>query len=211
MKIFYSNNFFIQFQIDGKSEKSKTILDLFKTPKLRKHTLILWYGWIVAALVYYGFSLNMSDFGGNFYITFLFSGLVELPSNLITVLGLRFIGRRKLYSGFMLLITVSTLAVIPSKTTAFKVTFALLGKFAVTSAWAILFLHGSELFPTVIRNIGSGSSSVVGRFGSIIAPFMKNLVRIQFIILKTFYYKFHILFIAFAKFMKFSYFYNFFI
>jgi OCT family organic cation transporter-like MFS transporter 4/5 len=122
----------------------------------------------------------MSDFGGNFYITFLLSGLVELPSNLITALGLRYIGRRKLYSGFMFLTTVSTLAVIPSKTTAFKVTFALLGKFAGNGAWAILFLYGPEIFPTVIRHIGIGSSSVVGRFGSIAAPFMKNLVRIQF-------------------------------
>jgi hypothetical protein len=120
----------------------------------------------------------MSDFGGNFYVTFLLSGLVELPSSLIIALGLRYIGRRKLFSGFMFLITVSTLAVIPLKTTAFKVTFALLGKFAVSSAWGVMFVHGQEIFPTVIRHIGTGSSSVVGRFGSIAAPFMKNLVRI---------------------------------
>ncbi len=138
----------------------------------------MWYSWIVNALVYYGFSFNMSDFGGNFYITFLLSGLVELPSALITALGLRYIGRRKLFSGFMFLITVSTLAVIPSEISAIKVTFALLGKFAVSSSWSVMFVHGPEIFPTVIRHIGTGSSSVVGRFGSIAAPFMKNLVRI---------------------------------
>ncbi len=133
------------------------------------------------ALVYYGFSLNMSDFGGNFYITFLLSGLVELPSKLITVLGLRYIGRRKLYSGFMFLIALSTLSYIPSKEkTTFKLISALVGKFAVTSSWCVLSLHVSEVFPTVIRHIGIGSSSSVGRFGSIAAPFMKNLVRIQF-------------------------------
>ncbi len=156
-----------------------TILDLFKTPKLRKYTLIFWYSWIVNALVYYGFSLNMSDFGGNFYITFLLSGLVELPSALISTLGLKYIGRRKLFSFFMLLITLSTLAVIPSKTTAFKVTFALLGKFAVTSSWNVMAIHGPEVFPTVIRHTGLGSCSVIGRIGSISAPHMKNLVRIQ--------------------------------
>jgi hypothetical protein len=155
-----------------------TILDLFKTPKLRKYTLILWYAGIVNALVYYGFSFNMSDFGGNFYITFLLSGLVELPSALITALGLKYIGRRKLFSGFMFLITVSTLAIIPSKTTVFKVTFALLGKFAVTSAWHVTGLHGPELFPTVIRHTGVGFCSVVARIGSISAPYMKDLVRI---------------------------------
>ncbi len=142
------------------------------------------------ALVYYGFSFNMSDFGGNFYITFLLSGLIELPSSLITALGLRYIGRRKLFSGFMFMITVSTLAVIPSKTSAFKVTFALLGKFAVSSSWNVMFVHGPEIFPTVIRHIGSGSSSVVGRFGSIAAPFMKNLVRILFFHFEIFFFFF---------------------
>ncbi len=158
----------------------KSILDLLKTPKLRKYTLIFWYSWIVNALVYYGFSLNMSDFGGNFYITFLLSALVELPSNLITVFGLRYIGRRKLYSGFMFLIALSTLLYISSETTFFKVTSALVGKFAVTSSWCVLYLHVPEVYPTVIRHIGLGSSSSVGRFGSIAAPFMKNFVRIQF-------------------------------
>jgi hypothetical protein len=158
-----------------------TILDLFKTPKLCKYTLIFWYSWIVNALVYYGFSFNISDFGGNFYITFLLSGLVELPSALITALGLKYIGRRNLFSFFMLLITLSTLAVIPSKTTAFKVTFALLGKFAVSSAWNVMSIHGPEVFPTVIRHTGFGSCSGIGRIGSISAPYMKNLVRIQII------------------------------
>jgi OCT family organic cation transporter-like MFS transporter 4/5 len=153
-----------------------TILDLLKTPKLRKSTLIFWYSWMANALVYYGFSLNMSDFGGNFYITFFLSGVVELPASLFTAIALRYIGRRKLFSFFMLLITLSTLAVIPSKTTAFKVTFALLGKFAVSSAWCVMLLHGPEVFPTVIRHIGMGSSSVVGRIGSMASPFMKNLV-----------------------------------
>jgi OCT family organic cation transporter-like MFS transporter 4/5 len=154
-----------------------TILDLFKTPKLRKYTLIFWYSWIVNALVYYGLSLNMSDFGGNIYITFLLSGLVELPALLLCAIALRYIGRKKLFSFFMLMITVSTLAVIPSKTTAFKVTFVLLGKFFVSSAWCIMKLHIPEVFPTVIRHIGIGSSSMAGRFGSIAAPFMKNFVR----------------------------------
>jgi Na+/melibiose symporter-like transporter len=119
----------------------------------------------------------MSDFGGNIYITFLLSGLVELPASLLCAIALRYIGRKKLFFFFMLMITVSTLAVIPSKTTAFKVTFVLFGKFFVSSAWCVMKLHIPEVFPTVIRQIGIGSPSMAGRFGSIAAPFMKNFVR----------------------------------
>ena len=163
-------------QGDDEITKTHTVLDLFKTPNLRKITLILWFSWAVNSFIYYGFSLNMSDFGGNFYITFLLSGLIELPSILSTVLLLRFIGRSKLFPLAMTLTAVSCFAVIPSKGEWLKVMFALLGKFGVISAWDIMSVQAPELFPTILRHTGMGSSSVVGRVGSISAPFMKNLV-----------------------------------
>ena len=165
-------------QSEDEQDKSHSILDLFKTPNLRKITLIFWYESAVNALVYYGFSLNMSDFGGNFYISFLLGGLVEIPSFLLTAFLLRFIGRRKLFAIFMLLTAVSCFAVIPAKEVRLKVMFALLGKFGVNSSLAVMGVHGPEMFPTVLRQTGMGSSSVVARIGSICAPFMKNLVNL---------------------------------
>ena len=165
-----------KMQRDDEITKTHTVLDLLKTPNLRKVTLIMWYLWIVNALIYYGFSFNMSDFGGNFYVTFLLSGLVELPSQLLSALFLRFIGRRNLFVIFMLMTAISCLAIIPSKSEWMKVSFALLGKFGVSSSWNVMSIHGPELFPTILRNTGIGSSSVVGRIGSLSAPFMKNLV-----------------------------------
>ena len=120
----------------------------------------------------------MSDFGGNFYITFAFSGLVELPSQIITVVMLRFIGRSKLYAMFLILTTISCFAIIPSKSDWLKVMFALIGKFAISSAYDVMSIYGQELFPTILRHTGMGFSSCVGRIGSISAPFMKNLVKI---------------------------------
>ena len=139
----------------------------------------MWYSWVVNALIYYGFSFNMSDFGGNFYITFLLSGLVELPSQILSALFLRFIGRRNLFSIFMFLTAGSCFAAIPSRAEWLKVMFALLGKFSVSSSWNVMSIHGQELYPTVLRHIGMGASSVAGRIGSISGPFMKNLVIVM--------------------------------
>ncbi|CAG2114873.1 unnamed protein product, partial [Medioppia subpectinata] len=164
-----------EMQSHEKSVKNHTILDLVKTPALRKITFILWYTWIVNALLYYGLSFNMSDFGGNFYITFLLSGIVELPSQLLSALMLRYIGRCKLFGFFMLLTGVSCFAIIPVERDWIKVTFALIGKFGVSSSWNVMAMHGPELYPTVLRQRGLGAASVVGRIGSITAPFMKNL------------------------------------
>ena len=120
----------------------------------------------------------MADFGGNFYVTFMLSGLVELPSSFLSAIGFKFIGRKRIYALFMLIITLSTIAVILTKEeSALRITFVLIGQFAVSSSWRVLGIHAQEVFPTVVRHIGIGSQSVVGRIGSVSAPFMKDLVR----------------------------------
>ena len=131
---------------------------------------------MVLGLVYYGFSLNMSDFGGNFYITFLLSGLVELPSTFISLLTLRYLTRRKQILLFQMIIALSSLAIIPTSDETLKVMFALIGKFAVGSLWWGYEVYVPEVYPTVLRNTGSGLASSFSRLGSMASPFMGVLV-----------------------------------
>lgn len=42
----------------------------------------------------------------------------------------------------------------------------------------IVYVYSSEVYPTVLRQIGVGSCSVAGRAGSIIAPFIKEFVSL---------------------------------
>ncbi|CAG2116996.1 unnamed protein product, partial [Medioppia subpectinata] len=112
---------------------------------------------------------------GNFYITFLLAGLMELPAQLFTPIFLRYIGRRKLYAMFMIITALSCVAVIPAQSSWLRVLFALVSKYGISTSWNVLTIHGSEIYPTVIRNTGMGVASVVARIGSISAPFMGNL------------------------------------
>ena len=57
-----------------------------------------------------------------------------------------------------------------------RITFAMIGKFCVTSSFGIIYVYSAEIYPTVVRNVGVGSSSMVGRIGSILAPFVKEMV-----------------------------------
>ena len=138
--------------------------------------MIIWYIIIVISLLYYGLSFNMADYGGNFYITFLLSGLAELPAQLLTALFMRCITRRKLFFILMALTGTSSLAVIPSRSEWVNVACALISKFGVTSAWNVMAIMGHELYPTVLRHRGMGAAYVIGRIGAICGPFMKNLV-----------------------------------
>lgn len=55
--------------------------------------------------------------------------------------------------------------------TTWIVTVAMLGRFGVSSVYAIITLYTSELFPTEIRNSAVGASSTMGHVGSMAAPF----------------------------------------
>jgi len=55
---------------------------------------------------------------------------------------------------------------------------SLTGKFAVSTAFTLLYVYTSELFPTEVRNKGLGVTSVAARVGGILAPFIASLVRL---------------------------------
>lgn len=51
----------------------------------------------------------------------------------------------------------------------------MLGKFGITSAFAIVYVYTAELYPTVVRNMGVGASSMASRLGSILSPYFAYL------------------------------------
>ncbi|OWK12292.1 hypothetical protein Celaphus_00003390 [Cervus elaphus hippelaphus] len=51
----------------------------------------------------------------------------------------------------------------------------MLGKFGVTSAFAMLYVFTAELYPTLVRNMAVGVTSMASRVGSIIAPYFVYL------------------------------------
>jgi hypothetical protein len=52
---------------------------------------------------------------------------------------------------------------------------AALGIFGMSIAFPTAYLYAAELFPTVVRNVGLGSSSMFARFGSMVAPYVTSL------------------------------------
>ena len=48
--------------------------------------------------------------------------------------------------------------------TAWLVSLSMLGKLAITSSYGTVYIFTAELFPTVIRNVGMGTTSLCARY-----------------------------------------------
>lgn len=156
-----------------------TILDLLKYTNMRKKTLNVYFNWCVNAFVYYALSLNTSDLGGNIFLNFFIAGAVEFPAYVLSIFVLKRVGRKLPMIINMIIGGLACILIIPipDHLLWLKITLAMLGKFCITASFAIIYVFSAEIFPTVVRNVGVGSSSTIARIGSILAPFVKELGR----------------------------------
>ncbi|XP_060072912.1 organic cation transporter protein-like [Ylistrum balloti] len=157
---------------------------LFTSRVLLIRTFIIFLNWAVVSLVYYGLSLNTRKLGGDFYLNFLLSGLVEFPAYTLCLLLLDRVGRRLLHASCMIvggvacIITLFPMIFADQSLQPITVTLAMLGKVGVTAAFAVIYVWSAELYPTVVRTAGMGASSSCARIGGMIAPYIADLNKV---------------------------------
>lgn len=76
-----------------------SLLDLFKTPRLRRITILLILIWMAISLVFDGHVRNVGQLGLDFFVTFTIAAATELPADTLLTLTLDRWGRRWLAFG----------------------------------------------------------------------------------------------------------------
>lgn len=157
--------------------KQPSLLDLFKYPNLRRKTLFIFLDWFVNSATYYGLSWNTANLGGNDLVNFIISGAVEFPAYTFLLFTLNRWGRRNILCGCMLAAGIALLAtiVVPKEHSYAVVILAMFGKMAITSSYGTVYVFTTEQFPTPVRNVGLGASSMMARIGGILAPYINVL------------------------------------
>ncbi|CAO2628727.1 Solute carrier family 22 member 3, partial [Lemmus lemmus] len=164
----------VMLLITNEEVSNPSFLDLVRTPQMRKCTLILMFAWFTSAVVYQGLVMRLGIVGGNLYIDFFISGLVELPAALLILLTIERLGRRLPFAASNIVAGVACLvtAFLPEGIPWLRTTVATLGRLGITMAFEIVYLVNSELYPTTLRNFGVSLCSGLCDFGGIIAPFL---------------------------------------
>ncbi|KAK8386156.1 hypothetical protein O3P69_010703 [Scylla paramamosain] len=165
---------------DQPPKVKKTVLDLLKTPNMRRRSFNMFYCWAVCTLVYYGLSSNSGNLGGNIFVNFIATMLIEIPSYVFSYLVLDRMGRKGTLT-FVLLLGGGACFIsgfIPKEIEWLIVTLSLVGKFGIAAAFAIVYVYSAEIFPTEYRSVGIGACSMCARIGGILAPFISSLASI---------------------------------
>ncbi|BFF96915.1 solute carrier family 22 member 3-like [Drosophila madeirensis] len=128
--------------------------------------------WFTHTFIALGLSLNSSELSGSKFENFSMMGFIQLPGSLLGTMIMHRIGRRWALTSCMACCTIFLLAV-PALQEVYPVTSSVLyfmAKMTSTGSFVILYFFTSEIFPTSCRNSLLSFCSMVGRFGSMLAP-----------------------------------------
>uniref|UniRef100_A0A5F5Q0M3 Solute carrier family 22 member 5 n=1 Tax=Equus caballus TaxID=9796 RepID=A0A5F5Q0M3_HORSE len=126
---------------------------------------------------YFGLSLDTPNLHGDVYVNCFLSAVVEVPAYVLAWLLLRYLPRRysmatALFLGGGVLLFVQ---LVPPELYYLATVLVMVGKFGITAAFSMVYVYTAELYPTVVRNMGVGVSSMASRLGSILSPYFVYL------------------------------------
>jgi len=81
-------------QSSNVAKASPTYMDLFRTKKMRQITILSIILWMIISLVFDTTVRNISNLNFNFYVSFMVAAAMELPADLLSIVGMDWLGRR---------------------------------------------------------------------------------------------------------------------
>ncbi|XP_066150435.1 organic cation transporter protein-like [Euwallacea fornicatus] len=165
-------------QINNRKGK---IMDLIRTPIMRMYTIAICFNWLVCGLCFFGVSQFIGQLGGNIFLNVALSAVIQIPSTLFACWATKVWGRRNTLISANVLSGISLILIgfVPDQPTWVKSTLSTAGMFGLALSFPTVYIYSGELFPTMVRNIGVGTSSMCARLGSMVAPFVTSLVTVK--------------------------------
>lgn len=159
-----------------------SITEIFQHQSLIIRLFMCSLCWVLTVFVYYGLSVNATKIidDNNKYVSYITTIIAEFPAAIITYFLLKHIGRRTtMFAALTMAGSVIILAtIVPTHYTTIIRIMYFIGMCATSSAFAVLYVFSAEIWPTAMRNTLMNICSMIGRFGSMLAPLAILLVRL---------------------------------
>nr|XP_054097030.1 solute carrier family 22 member 20 isoform X3 [Callithrix jacchus] len=89
---------------------SNSILDLFRTPAIRKVTCCLMVVWFSNSVAYYGLAMDLQKFGLSLYLVQALFAIIDIPAMLVATATMIYVGRRATVASFLILAGLMVIA-----------------------------------------------------------------------------------------------------
>ncbi|EGT47906.1 hypothetical protein CAEBREN_24666 [Caenorhabditis brenneri] len=159
-----------------KKEEKLTIYQMFReilsNSTITRRMIVETFLWILTFMTYCALSLTSTSVGNSDpLVSFLFSGVVELPAYIFIPICLKWTKRRPTrflchFAGSIALLTMYFL----SYDTSLHLIVWLIAKFCAACCYIFCFIYAAELFPTFCRSCCIGVCSTSCNIGAIVAP-----------------------------------------
>ncbi|KAG2548841.1 hypothetical protein PVAP13_9KG201400 [Panicum virgatum] len=158
------------------------------SPKLIRATLLLWMAFFGNAFSYYGIVLLTSELSnGNricakqeaesvhsnnasLYKNVFISSFAEIPGSLMSAMVVDRFGRRLSMASMLFTSCVFLFPLVFSRTDMLTRISLFGARLCISASFTIVYIYAPEIYPTVVRTMGIGIASSVGRIGGILCP-----------------------------------------
>lgn len=186
--------------VSAASEKADRVgfSALFADSDQTRKTLTMWILWFCVLFGHYGLNTWISDLlvGKGFDVVKSngFVLLMYLPSiagYLIATYLVEIVGRKKMIFAYLILAAVWSYFYGGATSMTQIIIFGGLLQMFSYGIWSLIYTYASEVFPTRVRGLGTGTTSSAGRLASLIAPTLfgimmgKNMPQIYIFILAS--------------------------
>ncbi|XP_053304509.1 solute carrier family 22 member 20-like [Spea bombifrons] len=153
---------------------SHSVIDLVRTPEMRRMSVCLIFIWFSANLSYYGLSMDLQNFGLSIFLAQALFGGVEMVAKVLVMVAMTFVGRRVMQFLTLVLagVMVMSYGFVPQDMQLVCTVLAVTGKALLACSVTCMYLYTGELYPTEIRQTGMGFSAMNARLGSAVASLL---------------------------------------
>lgn len=164
-----------QLKEEEETNSNYSIIDLFRTPRLRKITLLFIVIWMAISLAFDGHVRNVGALGLDVFVTFTIAAATEMPADILLTFTLDHVGRRWYAFASMVLSGIFSLLSTLFPVGLSSALMAIIGRFWINISYNIGLQYVAEVLPTVVRAQGVTFVHIMGYVASILAPFVVYL------------------------------------